>query len=71
MVCPYCQQEMRKGVIHRDRYHLKWVADEDDKGPVLDFFSKGIKLTELGKDYVEAFCCEECRKVIIDLATEN
>lgn len=61
-VCPYCNGKMTLGSIHGDRYALKWVSEEKDKGPLLQWFSKGIKLGHS----IESFYCDECRKIIID-----
>ena len=46
MKCPFCKEEMRVGSISQDRYALKWVPDDQDKG-LLNFtpLVKGIKLT--------------------------
>lgn len=49
---------MRKGVIHSDRYALKWIPEEKDKGFLLEPFIKGIKLTSMSKDYITVFYCE-------------
>lgn len=31
-LCPYCGVKMKLGVIHGDRYRLKWIPKEKDKG---------------------------------------
>ncbi len=68
MECPYCNKEMKLGFIYGDRYSLKWVSEEDDKGPVFQWFSKGIKLSDVSKNNsIESFCCENCGKIIIDV----
>ncbi len=67
MICPYCNEEMEQGVIHSDRYAMKWIAEKDDKGSLFSSFAKGIKLTNLEKDYVDAFYCKSCNKIVIDL----
>jgi len=64
MICPYCGAEMEKGVIHRDRYKLKWVPYNKDKGPILQFFADGVNLENNG-DLVEAYYCETDRIVLI------
>lgn len=65
--CPYCGKEMHRGVIYQDRYALKWIPEENDKGVVLQWLSKGIKLTNsLEKGGVESLYCEYCEKIIID-----
>lgn len=60
MQCPYCNSEMEKGIINQDRYPLKWKLE----GPN----AKKIKLTSfLEKTYVEAYLCNNCNKLIIDI----
>lgn len=68
MKCPFCKEEMRVGSISQDRYALKWVPDDQDKG-LLNFtpLVKGIKLTSIDDGMtVKVFYCEACRKFIID-----
>lgn len=66
-ICPYCEKEIKLGFINGDRYTLKWVAEENDNGAVLQWFSKGVKLTEpLTNPSIESFYCESCNKIIID-----
>ncbi|MBE5877183.1 MAG: hypothetical protein E7290_09905 [Lachnospiraceae bacterium] len=71
MVCPFCSAEMEKGVIHSDRYAMKWIAEKDDMGGFFAPFMKGKKLTNLEKDYVDAFYCEACGKIVIDLKVDE
>lgn len=66
-ICPYCGGEMHVGVIYQDRYALKWIPEEKDKGVFLQWFSKGIKLTDINSNGgVESFYCNKCEKIIID-----
>ncbi|MBC8590952.1 PF20097 family protein [Wansuia hejianensis] len=64
MVCPYCGKEMEKGIIHGDRYKLKWISDKKDKGPLLQMFTKGIDLDKDGSG-IEAYYCEIDEIVLI------
>ncbi len=65
--CPYCTKAMKLGFINQDRYALKWIPEENDKGPLLQWFAKGIKLTSsLKSGSVEAFYCKDCEKILID-----
>lgn len=68
-LCPYCSKEMAKGLVHGDRYALKWIAGEDDHGPLFQgLFTKGIKLTRPFTDpALEVFYCPDCAKMVIDL----
>lgn len=68
MKCPYCAKEMTIGSIQQDRYGLKWVAADQDRG-LLNFtpLVKGIKLTSaMGDKAVKVFYCASCRKFVID-----
>ncbi|WP_343249919.1 PF20097 family protein [Diplocloster hominis] len=68
MKCPYCEKEMVVGVISQDRYALKWIPADKDKG-LLNFtpLVKGIKLTSMTDGVtVKVFYCEQCRKFLID-----
>lgn len=56
MKCPYCSEEMKLGVIYGDRHSLKWISSEKDKGPLFQWFSKGIKLSDaFGDNSTESF----------------
>ena len=71
MLCPYCNDEMHKGVIHGDRYATKWVPEEKDRGAILQWFYKGIILAEYAEDVEDVFYCENCEKIIIDTKTKR
>lgn len=62
-ICPYCGARMKLGVIHGDRYCLKWIPKEKDKGIILQWFSKGRRLGHS----IESSFCEECKKIVIDV----
>lgn len=66
MKCPYCKEDMKLGVIHGERYALKWIPKEKDRA-LFPWLVKGIKLSyALDGNSVEAFYCEGCKKIIID-----
>lgn len=68
MKCPFCKENMIVGSISQDRYALKWVALDQERG-LLNFtpLVKGIKLTSMRDGMkVKVFYCEKCRKFIID-----
>ena len=68
MKCPFCNAEMLVGDISQDRYALKWVPSDKDRG-LLNFtpFVKGIKLTSMSDGItVKVFYCNKCRKFVID-----
>lgn len=68
MQCPYCGKEMRYGVIQIP-HEISW---KPEKGKIFasSQFSKGaIILSEfsfLKGSCVEAYCCDDCMKIIID-----
>lgn len=71
MKCPYCNGEMFQGVIHGDRYSLKWIPKEKDKGAIFQWFSKGIKLSDgFSGQGIKSFYCNECSKIVIDVEKE-
>lgn len=66
MKCPYCSNEMEEGYIPSDRYSLKWVSYNEKSQ--LPFFNKRIKLHSILEEMsVDAFYCNSCKKIIIDL----
>lgn len=68
MECPYCHQKMEKGVIHGDRYAIKWIEESRDRGGIISLFQKGIKLTNpWTSNEIEAYYCRNCKKMIIDI----
>lgn len=67
IMCPICNLTMKKGGIYQDRYPLKWIPEEKDKGSVFSPLTKGIKLTSLDKSYCTGFYCENCKKIIINV----
>lgn len=54
-------------VIHGDRYHLKWIPNQENRGLMLQWFSKGIKFGHS----IESSYCEECRKIVIDVESKS
>jgi hypothetical protein len=71
-ICPYCGAKMKLGFINQDRYSLKWIPGGKDKGPLLQWFPKGIKLTDpFANGNIESFYCEKCEKIIIDTGNKT
>lgn len=72
MKCPYCNEEMVQGIIPGDRYSLKWVPEENNKGSMFQWFSKGIKLSDALQDHgIKSFYCNECSKIVIDVEKKD
>lgn len=59
MICPYCNRGMKKGIIYRDRYKLKWIPEEKDKGVFFQAFTKGIDLEKNGNGITTYYCDED------------
>ncbi len=59
MICPYCKSEMYEGVVYGDRYRLKWIPKDKDKGPFLQCFSKGGIVLEETLAGVVMYYCEK------------
>lgn len=69
MLCPYCNSEMELGIIRGDRYSVKWVSMDKDKGTaIFTPFIKGIKISSAYDDWhKECYYCKNCNKIIINL----
>ena len=64
MICPYCKQEMEKGLI-QFRDALYWA---DRKRPVPALPPVAGKWVRLGENHsAEAWLCPACRKVILEI----
>lgn len=67
MKCPYCNEDMKLGVIYGNRHALKWIPNEKDKGIFLWPFVEGIKLSDYDPNSIESYSCDNCKKLIIGL----
>jgi hypothetical protein len=73
MKCPYCQQEMEPGMIQsgrqiffsKKRKKLLILANSNEGDVVIG------PMDWLYSSYAFAHHCENCRKVVIDLAAER
>lgn len=71
MKCPYCDSEMKLGTINASNL-LSWTPDGEAASGVTRW-AKSPNAVVLAKWYglidasVEAFYCEECKKIIIDV----
>jgi hypothetical protein len=66
MQCPYCKEKMRRGYLQSPRQKIFW-AEEKHKMWIWPSGSD-ISLSEglLTVPAVDAYCCQGCRKVIVD-----
>jgi hypothetical protein len=69
MKCPYCQEEMLSGRIIGNRYHLKWLPDEEKL--FLGFLAvDSMRLGEsgfFGRPKLRSHICGRCKKLIADI----
>ncbi|WP_053957480.1 PF20097 family protein [Inediibacterium massiliense] len=65
MKCPYCNTEMKEGILQSNRY-LLWAKTKHK----LSYHPKDeeILLDEkmIGDVTVEAYICKDCKKIILD-----
>ena len=71
MICPYCSNEMEKGLIHSP-HELNWIKGERRKiFARAEFHKDSVVLSELsfmkGSACI-AYNCSNCKKIIIDYA---
>jgi len=73
MICPYCGKEMRYGVI-QSQHEISWKPKKGKFFATAQFSKETIILSEfsfLKGSCVEAYCCDECRKIVIDYGDGN
>lgn len=69
MICPYCEKEMREGVMRTSKGHIRW-----GEGPnTIDWLGfKTFDASCLANDEgifssrVTSYYCPDCKKIIID-----
>ncbi|MBQ4640914.1 MAG: hypothetical protein IJB69_10440 [Clostridia bacterium] len=75
MKCPYCDQEMRPGVLNGDgRSAVRW-KEGSKKTPFFDMLAgigkvKGVKY-KMVSFHIDAWYCKDCRKIIMDAEVEE
>ncbi|NLC18052.1 MAG: hypothetical protein GX757_02330 [Clostridiales bacterium] len=68
MECPYCKGTMRYGVI-QSPHEINWKPKKARLFGAAIFHKEAIVLSEFsftGGSSVEAYCCDKCKKIIID-----
>ncbi|MBP1756974.1 MAG: hypothetical protein H6Q59_3372 [Firmicutes bacterium] len=74
MKCPYCNDEMEKGLI-QSNHEIAWLPGEKKKALTrADFYQGAVVLSELSflkSSAVTAYICKKCEKVIIDFSDGN
>ncbi|WHH58260.1 PF20097 family protein [Petroclostridium sp. X23] len=67
MKCPYCDKEMKYGVIESP-HEINWKPKKAKLFGAARFHEGAIvlsKLSLLKGSCVEAYCCDNCKKIII------
>lgn len=73
MICPYCGKEMRFGVIE-SQHEINWKPKKAKISGSAVFHKDAIVLSGfsfLKGSCVEAYCCDDCKKIIIDYDDRN
>ncbi|WHH58400.1 PF20097 family protein [Petroclostridium sp. X23] len=73
MKCPYCDEEMKCGVI-QSPHEINWKPKKAMLFGNAKFHNGAIILSESSffkGSCVEAYCCENCKKIIIDYSEKN
>ena len=68
MLCPYCQQEMKKGYIPPNR-EIRWFSGEANSETFFVKKKTSVLLAHFLRspdEALTAYLCENCHKVIID-----
>lgn len=66
--CPFCESEMKKGFIQSGT-RLAWVPKVSKLSAEPSLTKGSVLLSEQSRfsiNYVDAFLCESCKKVVID-----
>ena len=73
MICPYCNQEMTKGIMSGDgRVKVRWKAgDKVDRVDSVSFLGcsysiQAVKYPALAGFRLETYYCKSCGKMIFD-----
>lgn len=73
MKCPYCNQEMENGYITSDANFIAWRKEKHESAWVRK--GEGIQLARniLGGavSVNNAYCCNSCKKIVIDYSQEE
>lgn len=77
MQCPYCKKDMIKGHIQTRGEVIKWLPENKNSQFLATRWEVRKNEVKLGKySYftggdVEAYRCEECKKIIINYSLED
>jgi len=72
MECPYCKETMKRGVI-QSQHEINWKPKKAKVFGAAALNKDAIVLSEfsfLKGSCVEAYCCDKCKKIIIDYGSD-
>lgn len=69
MICPYCTETMKKGYIPSQKVDLCWIPEGEKPNVFTIHTPNSVTLAtwDLFSCTAEAFYCESCRKVILEV----
>lgn len=65
MNCPYCNKEMKKGIITSPKNSFYFISDEARNQSY--FFPERINLKRVLDSDLVAYYCDACHKIVIDV----
>ncbi|WP_195266220.1 PF20097 family protein [Clostridium sp. 1001275B_160808_H3] len=65
MNCPYCNKEMKKGIITSPQNSFDFISDEARNQSY--FFPERINLKRVLDSDLVAYYCDACHKIVIDV----
>ncbi|GAA0108981.1 MULTISPECIES: PF20097 family protein [Clostridium] len=65
MNCPYCNKEMKKGIITSPKNSFDFISDEARNQSY--FFPERINLKRVLDSDLVAYYCDTCHKIVIDV----
>ncbi len=74
MKCPFCEKEMKKGILSsNDRCKIYWESENEKLGMMDRIVGKGIVEADysLAKFKIKADYCETCKKMIFSTNISN
>lgn len=73
MKCPYCNEDMKYGVI-QSPHEINWMPKKAKLFGAAEFHEGAIVLSAhnfLKGSCVDAYCCDKCKKIIIDYSDSD
>ncbi|WXR62246.1 PF20097 family protein [Peptostreptococcaceae bacterium AGR-M142] len=70
MLCPYCKEEMLKGLIVGQKGELKWYEHEKSEDFLKERLGIGGEKISINKNFmpvINSYKCLKCEKIVVDL----